>query len=167
MLTIRQATVNDMGVVAEIYNDAILNTTATFDTETKSLENRIQWLNQHSAMNPVIVGELNNQVVGWASLSKWSDRCAYDTTAEVSVYVHKDFRDRGIGRKLLEVITLEGEKAGLHTILSRITQGNEKSIHLHEIFGYEHIGVLKEVGMKFGEFLDVHMMQKVFTKEAK
>ena len=104
MLTIRQATVNDMGVVAEIYNDAILNTTATFDTETKSLENRIQWLNQHSAMNPVIVGELNNQVVGWASLSKWSDRCAYDTTAEVSVYVHKDFRDRGIGRKLLEVI---------------------------------------------------------------
>jgi phosphinothricin acetyltransferase len=167
MLTIRQATVNDMGVVAEIYNDAILNTTATFDTETKSLENRIQWLNQHSAMNPVIVGELNNQVVGWASLSKWSDRCAYDSTAEVSVYVHKDFRDRGIGRKLLEVITLEGEKAGLHTILSRITQGNEKSIHLHEIFGYEHIGVLKEVGMKFGEFLDVHMMQKVFPKEAK
>lgn len=164
MLTIRQATLNDMGIVADIYNDAILNTTATFDTETKTLENRIQWLNQHSAMNPVIVGELEGAVVGWASLSKWSDRCAYDTTAEVSVYVHKDFRDRGIGRKLLEVITLEGEKAGLHTILSRITQGNEKSIHLHELFGYEHIGVLKEVGMKFGQFLDVHMMQKVFAK---
>jgi phosphinothricin acetyltransferase len=164
MLTIRQATVNDMGIVADIYNDAILNTTATFDTETKTLENRIQWLDQHSAMNPVIVGELDGIVVGWASLSKWSDRCAYDTTAEVSVYVHKDFRDRGIGRKLLEVITLEGEKAGLHTILSRITQGNEKSIHLHEIFGYEHVGVLKEVGMKFGQFLDVHMMQKVFAK---
>ncbi|HOS47219.1 MAG TPA: N-acetyltransferase family protein [Bacteroidia bacterium] len=164
MLTIRQATVNDMGIVADIYNDAILNTTATFDTEIKTLENRIQWLNQHSAMNPVIVGELDGIVVGWASLSKWSDRCAYDTTAEVSVYVHKDFRDRGIGRKLLEVITLEGEKAGLHTILSRITQGNEKSIHLHEIFGYEHVGVLREVGMKFGQFLDVHMMQKVFAK---
>jgi phosphinothricin acetyltransferase len=164
MLTIRQAVVSDMNAVADIYNDAILNTTATFDTETKSLENRIQWLNQHSAMNPVIVSELDAVVVGWASLSKWSDRCAYDTTAEVSVYVHKDFRDRGIGRKLLEVITLEGEKAGLHTILSRITQGNEKSIHLHEFFGYEHVGVLKEVGMKFGQFLDVHMMQKVFSK---
>jgi phosphinothricin acetyltransferase len=164
MLTIRQAVVADMNVVADIYNDAIVNTSATFDTETKSLENRIQWLNQHSAMNPVIVSELDGVVVGWASLSKWSDRCAYDTTAEVSVYVHKDFRDRGIGRKLLEVITLEGEKAGLHTILSRITQGNEKSIHLHELFGYEHVGVLKEVGMKFGQFLDVHMMQKVFSK---
>lgn len=164
MLTIRQANVDDMGIVADIYNDAILNTTATFDTEIKTLENRIQWLNQHSAMNPVIVSELNGVVVGWASLSKWSDRCAYDTTAEVSVYVHKDFRDQGIGRKLLEVITLEGEKAGLHTILSRITQGNEKSIHLHELFGYEHIGVLREVGMKFGKFLDVHMMQKVFAK---
>jgi L-amino acid N-acyltransferase len=164
MLTIRQAIENDMSAVADIYNDAILNTTATFDTETKSLENRIQWLNQHSSMNPVIVGEIEGVVVGWASLSKWSERSAYDTTAEVSVYVHKDFRDRGFGRKLLEVITLEGEKAGLHTILSRITQGNEKSIHLHELFGYEHIGVLKEVGMKFGQFLDVHMMQKVFAK---
>jgi L-amino acid N-acyltransferase len=164
MLTIRQAIENDMSAVADIYNDAILNTTATFDTETKSLENRIQWLNQHSSMNPVIVGEFEGVVVGWASLSKWSERSAYDTTAEVSVYVHKDFRDRGFGRKLLEVITLEGEKAGLHTILSRITQGNEKSIHLHELFGYEHIGVLKEVGMKFGQFLDVHMMQKVFAK---
>jgi L-amino acid N-acyltransferase len=164
MLTIRQAIENDMSAVADIYNDAILNTTATFDTETKSLENRIQWLNQHSSMNPVIVGEFEGVVVGWASLRKWSERSAYDTTAEVSVYVHKDFRDRGFGRKLLEVITLEGEKAGLHTILSRITQGNEKSIHLHELFGYEHIGVLKEVGMKFGQFLDVHMMQKVFAK---
>ena len=165
MLTIRQASVNDMGVVTNIYNDAILNTTATFDTEIKSIENRVQWLNQHSAMNPVIVAELDGAVVGWASLSKWSDRCAYDTTAEVSVYVHKDFRDRGIGKKLLEVITLEGEKVGLHTILSRISQGNEKSIHLHELLGYNHVGVLKEVGMKFGEFLDVYMMQKVFAKK--
>lgn len=164
MLIARPATVKDMNVVAAIYNDAILNTTATFDTETKSLENRIEWLNNHSAMNPVIVGEINCVVIGWASLSKWSDRCAYDTTAEVSVYINKDFRDRGFGKKLLEVITLEGEKAGLHTIISRITQGNEKSIHLHELFGYEHVGVLKEVGMKFGKFLDVHMMQKVFAK---
>ena len=164
MLIARPATVKDMNVVADIYNDAILNTTATFDTETKSLENRIEWLNNHSAMNPVIVGEINGVVIGWASLSKWSERCAYDTTAEVSVYINKDFRDRGFGKKLLEVITLEGEKAGLHTIISRITQGNEKSIHLHELLGYEHVGVLKEVGMKFGNFLDVHMMQKVFAK---
>ncbi len=165
MLTIRQATVNDMSVVADIYNEAILNTTATFDTEVKSLENRIQWLSQHSSMNPVIVGECNGEVVGWASLSRWSDRSAYDSTAEVSVYIHKDFRNRGFGRKLLEVITIEGEKAGLHTILSRITQDNQKSVHLHEVFGYKHVGVLKEVGMKFDKFLDVYMMQKVFAKK--
>ena len=164
MLNIRPATEADIVAITEIYNEAIANTTATFDTEPKTLEERFQWFEAHDESHPVLVAEIDELVIGWATLSKWSDRSAYDSTAEVSVYVHHQHRDQGIGKRLLEVITLEGEKAGLHTLISRITQGNEKSIYLHERLGFENVGVLKEVGKKFGKFLDVHMLQKVFGK---
>ena len=162
MLTVRPATENDVPVITEIYNEAILNTTATFDTEPKTVEQQLNWFRAHDASHPVFVGEIKNQVIAWASLSKWSDRCAYDSTAEVSIYVHKDFRNQGIGKQLMEIIVLEGKERGLHTLISRITSGNEKSIYLHERLGFEQIGILKEVGKKFDKFHDVHMLQKVF-----
>ena len=162
MIHIRPATDSDQPPIMEIYNDAVVNTTATFDTELRTFEKQMEWFRKHGKNHPVLVAENNNQVIGWASLSPWSDRCAYDTTVEVSVYVHKDFRGQGIGSNLLEMITLEGNKVNNHTVISRITQGNEASMHLHEKFGYTHIGVMKEVGFKFGKFLDVHLMQLVY-----
>lgn len=162
MVIIRPAALKDLQAITDIYNEAIVNTTATFDTETKTLADRRQWFESHTGRHPIVVADIDDRVVGWASVSRWSDRCAYDTTVEVSVYVHHDFRGQGIGKRLMEVITLEAEKAGAHNIISRITQGNEKSIHIHELLGYEHVGVLKEVGKKFGKYLDVHIMQKVF-----
>ncbi len=164
MLNIRPAIEADVASITEIYNEAIQNTSATFDTELKTLEDRYQWFRSHDEKHPVLVAVIDEKVIGWATLSKWSDRCAYDSTAEVSVYVHYEHRDQGIGKRLLEVLTLEGEKAGLHTLISRITQGNEKSIYLHTRLGFENVGVLKEVGKKFGKYLDVHMMQKVYKK---
>ncbi len=164
MLNIRPAVKTDIISITEIYNDAIANTTATFDTEPKTIEERLVWFDAHDEKHPVIVAVINDSVIGWATLSKWSDRCAYDSTAEVSVYVHHEHRDKGIGKRLLEVLTLEGEKIGLHTLISRITQGNEKSIYLHERLGFKNVGVLKEVGKKFGNYLDVHILQKVFER---
>ncbi len=162
MISIRPATLNDLTAITEIYNEAIVNTTATFDTEPKTIEDRKHWFVTHTKMHPILVSTNGTEITGWASLSSWSNRAAYDTTVEVSVYVHVSFRGQGIGKKLMEVITLEGEQVGVHTIISRITQGNEQSIYLHERLGYVHVGVLKEVGKKFGNFLDVHLMQKVF-----
>ena len=167
MLNIRPATEKDVAAITEIYNDAILNTTATFDTEIKTIDHQMQWFHSHDQSHPVLIAEIKGSVIGWSSLSKWSDRCAYDSTAEVSVYVHKDFRNQGIGKRLLELLTLEGEQRGLHTLISRISEGNEQSIYLHERLGFEHIGVMKEVGNKFGKLLSVHMMQKVFKKDLK
>ena len=83
MIYIRPATNQDVSRITEIYNDAIINTTATFDTETKSIEEQSIWLAAHNEKYPVIVAEENKLIVGWASLSRWSDRCAYDKTAEV------------------------------------------------------------------------------------
>ena len=162
MISIRPATASDQQQIMEIYNDAVLNSTATFDTEPRTIEKQMAWFNNHSKKHPIFVAEKNENVIGWASLSPWSDRCAYDTTVELSVYVDKNFRGQGIGGKLLELVTLEGKKVGNHTVLSRITEGNESSIHLHEKLGYKHVGVMKEVGFKFGRFLDVNMMQIVY-----
>ena len=165
MLNIRPATVDDQQAIMEIYNEAIENTTATFDTDPRTMEKQMDWWAKHKKNHPVLVAEEKGKITGWASLSPWSDRCAYDTTVEVSVYIHKDFRGRGIGSKLLEIVTLEGGKAGNHTVLSRIAEGNASSIHIHEKFGYKHIGVMKEVGFKFGKFLDVYLMQLVYEPD--
>jgi len=162
MICIRQADKSDLAAITDIYNEAILTTTATFDTEPKSLEEQEVWFNNHGDCFPVIVAELNGTVVGWASLSKWSDRCAYAKTAEISVYIKDGYRGKGIGRKLMEEIVSRGRKAGLHTIISRITAGNEISIRLHETMGFEHIGVMKEVGIKHGQLLDVCLMQLIY-----
>jgi L-amino acid N-acyltransferase YncA len=163
MLHIRSTELKDIPAITEIYNEAILNSTATFDTEIKTIEDRAEWFKNHGEKYPVISAEINSNVIGWASLTKWSDRCAYEKTAEVSVYIHKDYRGKGIGKKLLEQLIVQGERAGLHYMLARISEGNESSIHIHELFGFEHIGVMKEVGFKFGKFLNVHLMQKVFS----
>ena len=167
MIEIRSATADDIPFITEVYNDAILNTTATFDTEVKSIEDRMLWFKNHDSSHPIIVAEDNGVLCGWASLTAWSDRCAYNGTAEVSVYVHKDLRGKGIGKALLEILILKGESKGLHYLLSRIASGNEASIHLHTIFGFRHIGVMKEVGFKFGNYVDVHLMELVFKEPAK
>lgn len=165
MIIIRSATEQDISFITEIYNEAILNSTATFDTEIKSVEDRLQWLRNHNSSFPVIIAEENNVVIGWASLSKWSDRSAYDSTAELSVYVDKNHRNKGVGKQLMEVITFTGRDVGLHTLISRITEGNEKSIYLHERLGFKNTGTLKEVGKKFGKFIDVHVLQIVFESK--
>lgn len=167
MIKIRPATESDIEKITEIYNEAIENTSATFDTEKKSAESQLIWFRSHDNKHPILVAEENDVVIAWASLSKWSDRCAYDGTAEVSLYVDPEHRAKGIGKKLLEVLTLEGENAGLHNLVSRITEGNLNSIHIHELYGFRHIGVMKEAGTKFGKLLDVHFMQKLLKEKDK
>jgi phosphinothricin acetyltransferase len=161
MINIRPAKHEDLESILDIYNEAVRNTTATFDTIERTNEQQYAWFAKHKSNHPVFIAEENDVVVGWASLSAWSDRAAYDGTVEVSVYVHHEHRGKGIGKKLLEVITLEGKRVNNHTILSRISAGNDVSIHIHEALGYNHIGIMKEVGKKFGKYIDVHLMQLV------
>lgn len=165
MFTVRPAELDDLSAITEIYNEAILTTTATFDAEPKTEAEQRPWFTSHGPRNPVLVVELDGVVVGWASLSEWSDRCAYSGTAEISLYVKQEFRGRGIGRKLFEAIIQEGDKVGLHTVIARIAVGNNESIHLHESVGFEHIGIMREVGRKFGKLLDVCLMQKIYPSK--
>lgn len=161
MISIRPAALKDIPSIVEIYNEAIANTTATFDTDPKTVDQQTKWFQSHDENHPVIIAESDQIILGWGSLSRWSDRSAYDGTVELSIYIHPEYRGKGIGKKLMEVLVASGEKAGLHTILSRITTENKNSIHIHELFGFSSIGVMKEVGNKFGKLLDVEIMQKM------
>ena len=99
---IRPAELADLPAITDIYNEAILTSTATFDTEPKTLDDRRQWFQAHSERHPILVAELSGRVIGWASLTPWSDRRAYDETAETSFYVQSESRGHGIGRGLHE-----------------------------------------------------------------
>ncbi len=164
MITIRPAAKGDLAAITAIYNDAIINTTATFDTEPKSEQEQNAWFEAHGNQYAVLVAERDGCVIGWASLSRWSDRCAYSSTAEVSLYIESDQRGLGTGRKLFEAVLLEGQKSGLHTVIARMVEGNMPSIHICRSLGFTDIGVMKEVGRKFGRLLDVVLMQKIYTE---
>jgi L-amino acid N-acyltransferase YncA len=161
MITIRRAEAADVPTITEIYNEAILTTTATFDTEPKSIAERMQWLQAHGERHPVLVALADGKIAGWASLSAWSERRAYADTAETSFYVHSTYRGQGIGRKLKEAIIAEARRLQFHTLIARIAEGSKESIHLNESVGFVHVGTLKEVGRKFDQLLGVHIMQKM------
>jgi phosphinothricin acetyltransferase len=158
-LLIRPARPDDCAAIAEIYNEAILATTATFDTIPKTAQERQQWLKAHDERHPVLVAEVEGQVVGWAALSRWSDRPAYDRTAETSFYVKSEHRGRGIGRQLKAAIVAQARRLGFHSLIARVAEGSQESLHLNAQAGFVHVGTLKEVGFKFGRWLDVHILQ--------
>ncbi len=161
-MIMRRATLDDLGAITDIYNEAIVTTVATFDTETKSLEEQKAWFAHHGEKHPVLVAEEDGVITGWASLSAYSDRCAYAETAEISLYIRKEFRGKGIGKKLTQRIIEEGKAAGLHSLLARIAAENEVSIRLAKAAGFERVGVMREVGCKFGRRLDVEILQYIY-----
>jgi phosphinothricin acetyltransferase len=158
---IRRATIADLAAITEIYNDAIVNTVATFDEKPKTMDEQVVWFKSHGPKFPVLVAEIDGKVIGWCSLSEWSDRAAYSDTAELSIYVDKSSRAKGIGTQLLKVILDEAVRYRLHSIIARIESGNSVIIHLLEKYSFTNIGIMKEVGKKFGHRLDVVIMQLV------
>jgi len=160
-VSIRPAASADLEAITAIYNDAVLTTTATFDTEPRGLREQSAWFGSHGGRFAVLVAEDAGVVLGWASLSRWSDRAAYDGTAESSVYVHRDHRRAGIGRTLMAAAIDTAKESGFHTLIARVAGESTGSLRLHEELGFVNIGTMKEVGRKFGRLLDVHMLQKM------
>jgi phosphinothricin acetyltransferase len=158
-LVIRRATIADVQGITEIYNEAILTTTATFDTEPKTVSERTMWFRSHDERHPVLVAMVDSKVAGWVCLSAWSDRPAYADTAETSFYVKSELRGQGIGRALKEAIVSEARRLGFHTLIARVADGSQESLHLNESTGFVRVGTLREVGRKFGKLLDVHILQ--------
>jgi L-amino acid N-acyltransferase len=154
------ASEEDLPGIARIYNHAVRTSTATFDTEEKSLDERRRWFREHDQEHPVLVVKEGDQVLAWGSLSRWSERRAYDTSAEVSVYVDEASRGRGLGSRLMEALVAAAESSALHMLISRIAEGNEASYAMHRRYGFRHVGTLSESGRKFGRFVDVDIYER-------
>lgn len=160
---LRQATVRDAEALRTIYNHEVENTTVTFDLEPRTLEEQQAWIAERQGALGVVVAEIDGDVVGFASLSPYRPRPAYRATVENSIYVGESARGQGVGRALMDELIDLARARGFHTILAHITGDHEASIALHHACGFEIVGVQREVGRKFGRWLDVTVMQKMLT----
>jgi phosphinothricin acetyltransferase len=156
---IRRATDRDSAAILEIYNAEVLTSTATLDLVPRTEEEQRSWMAAHSGVYPALVAEDDGGVLGFASLSPYRPRPGYSTAVENSVYVAESARRRGIGRALLEAIVDSARTHGFHSVIARITAEQGASIALHKAVGFEIVGVEREVGRKFGRFIDVAIAQ--------
>ena len=158
---VRLAVLDDAEAIRSIYNREVTGTTVTFDLVPRSLDDQRAWLAAHAGAHPAVVAVAGEEIVGFGSLSPYRDRPAYSTTVENSVYVAEDWRGKGVGHALLgELVRLAGLH-GFHAVMARIVGGHDASIALHKSCGFELVGVEREVGRKFGRWLDVALMQKL------
>ncbi len=162
-MTIRPATEADLAAILEIYNDAVLTTTASYDYEPRTLEHRRQWFaeRQRDGYAVFVAVDTTGRVVGWSALNPYHARCGYRFTAENSVYVAADQRGRGVGKLLMTPLLEAARRRGLHAIIAAIDSSNAASVRLHAAFGFEVVGVFKQVGYKFNRWLDVTYMELI------
>ncbi len=163
-VSIRPALPGDAAAIAAIYSHYALTSTATFDTEPVTAEQRAEWLAEHGPKHPVLVATSGGEVVAWGSLSPHAPRPAWDATVEVGVYVDSAHVGTGIGSRMLAALVEEAGAAGHHAIISRIVSENAASIAMTERAGFERVGHLRQVGRKFGRWLDVIIMEYLIAE---
>src|SRR6266850_930759 len=164
-MIVRAATHADLPGILEIYNEAVFNTTATYDYEPRTLEHRVAWFEDHEKSNYPMFVAVNDagRVVGWSALNRYHDRKGYQFSTENSIYVAADQRGQGTGKLLLPPLIEGARQRGLHAILAGIDAQNEVSIRLHASFGFVEVAHFKQVGFKFGRWLDVIYMESLLS----
>lgn len=161
-MDVRLARSEDAEAIRAIYNREVLGTTVTFDMVERTLDEQLIWLDEHSGAHPAVVAvDSRGRVAGFGSLSPYRSRPAYRTTVEDSIYVHSEARGQGVGRSVLIELGTLAQAHGFHAIMARIVGGHEASIKLHEACGFELVGTERQVGRKFGRWLDVALMQRL------
>ncbi|KAF1071717.1 MAG: L-methionine sulfoximine/L-methionine sulfone acetyltransferase [Pseudomonas citronellolis] len=159
-MLIRDAIEADLAALRDIYNDAVLNTTAIFNDQVIDTDNRRAWLEQRrQAGFPVLVAERDGSVVGYASYGPWRAFDGFRETVEHSVYVRADQRGQGLGPLLMQALIARAKAQGLHVMVAGIESGNLASIALHQRLGFTVTGQMPQVGQKFGRWLDLTFMQ--------
>ncbi|KAA3514348.1 N-acetyltransferase family protein [Agrobacterium rosae] len=157
---LRDATVDDLPGIMEIYNDAVLNTTAIWNEILVDLENRKEWFKIRKDRGfPVIVAIKDGAVAGYASYGDWRAFDGYRHTREHSIYVHKNARGAGLGKLLMQALIDHAKTHDVHVLIGAIESENTASIRLHETLGFRVAGRFSEVGTKFDRWLDLTCME--------
>lgn len=179
-MQIRDATTDDAAGIAAIYNDAVTNTTAIWNETVVDVQNRIDWiLDRQAADYPVLVAVDSSvdaedsgakdtgaqRVLGYASYGPFRPQDGFRHTVEHSVYVRADQRGAGVGSALLRALIERARTSGVHVIVAGIDASNLGSIALHERLGFTRVGLLPEVGTKFGSWLDLAFLQLILPTD--
>ena len=157
--TLRLATAEDLVAINDIYNHYVLYSTCTYQETPEPLESRKRWFANHGVGHPITVTEMEGRIVGWGSLSAYHARSAYRFTVENSVYIHHEFHRRGSGSIILADLIERAQKIGHRAIIAGIDADQAASVALHAKFNFQTVGRLKQVGFKFGRWLDVIYME--------
>jgi len=158
-VSIRPAERRDLEAINRIYNHDILHGTATWDEEPWTIEQRAEWFREHGATTPVLVAEMDGAVAGFAYLSLYRPKTGYRYTREDTIYLDEAYRGLGIGNALLGALLERARGLDLRCIVAVITSDNAASLALHRRHGFQDAGTVRQVGYKFGRWLDSVTMQ--------
>jgi L-amino acid N-acyltransferase YncA len=165
-MKIREVTLEDAQSICNIYNYYVENTAVTFETtavgETE-MQGRIKGFLDEGF--PYYVGEIEGEIAGYCYLHNWNNRCAYSSTKEVTVYLDKDLRGKGLGTMLYRRLFKQIDKGDIHVLIAGICIPNESSVRLHEKFGFKQVSHMKEIGRKFDRWHDVGHWQLLIPKQ--
>ncbi len=166
MPQVRPARHDDLPAILEIYNGAVLHTTASYDLEPVTLESRQEWFGQKEAGGwPVLVAEEAGEVVGFATFGPFRGKAGFDGTAEHSVYIREGVRGGGLGTALMAPLIAEARRMGLHVLVGGIDAENAGSLRFHGRFGFVPVAHMPHVGRKFGRWLDLVFVQLILDEE--
>jgi phosphinothricin acetyltransferase len=166
---IRPARRDDAAAIAAIHNDAVRSTTAIWTDVTVDADDRAQWMQEHEGRGEAVLVavDADDAVLGYATFGPWRAKDGYRHTVEHSVYVRSDSRGGGLGRALLVAIVDEARRSGKHVMVAAISSDNTSSIRLHEQVGFTTVGCLRQVGTKFGRWLDLTYLQLILDPRAR
>lgn len=156
MSIVRDAVTADMGAVTAIYNHAVAHETSTWDHDPMSLDDRMAWFEDRRAAGfPVLVAEVDDEVVGYATYGLFRPKAGWATTMEHSIYLTPGATGAGIGSALMTELLTRARGADVHVLVGAIAAENEGSLRFHERFGFVRHEPLREVGRKFDRWLDL------------
>ena len=158
-MIVRPATPADLAKIVEIYNQAVTTSVATFDLEPTTVEARAGWFSQFDRENPLLVAEIDDEVAGFAYYLPYRTRPGYSTTKETTIYVDRKRQVSGVGSALYTALIEHARVHGVHVLLAVLGGDNPASVALHRKFGFVEVGRLREVGRKFGQWVDTAYYQ--------
>ena len=160
-LTVRPATPADADAICRIYNQGIEDRVATLETELRTAAERVEWMAARGPRHPVVVAVAGDEVAGWASLNRFNPRPAYDHVVDLSVYVERGWRGRGVGRRLLEHVIEAARTLGYHKMVLAAFPTNTAGMALYERLGFSRVGIYREQGWLDDRWVDVIVMERL------
>jgi phosphinothricin acetyltransferase len=160
-LTVRDAALADADAICRIYNQGIEDRVATLETELRTPQERREWMTARGARHPVLVADADGAVAGWASLNHFNPRAAYDHVADISVYIERVWRGRGVGRALLEALIVRARALAYHKLVLAAFPDNVAGMALYARCGFTRVGVYREQGRLDGRWVDVVVMERL------